>query len=248
MTGLTWRSSSPVSARYRAQNRLRPLAVEEIGRRRLGDGLEVAHVLAGVADGGELPVEHHELPVVRQQQVGALEVAVHEGQRRRRRPVGVEPRGDVAQHRDLLGAVVGRLPPLVDARAEVVVPRGRSGEGRRGGRPAGWCGSWRGSRRAAPPTRRQSRRRPTWVRNGRGLGVLEHDRRRTELLTGRVEVVGPAVRTPRSSITRRTLHSTARSVWIRLRSGGGSPRSTKVRRRRSPSTVHSISARASRRL
>src|SRR5262245_56947340 len=90
--------------------------LDQVGRRRLRHRLEVAEVLAWIADLGQLPVEQHDGAVLFDEHVRALEVAVDEAERHRLGPVGVEPGGDVPEAGLALAVVAGSPAAAVDAR------------------------------------------------------------------------------------------------------------------------------------
>ena len=96
--------------------------------RRLGDAGHhaPAEVLARVADVGELPVDDDVVGrVVGDQDVGDLEVTVHEPQRHRRWSVGLEIGADQPHERVSVDVALLGVDPVLDAGVDVVVPRGR---------------------------------------------------------------------------------------------------------------------------
>ena len=95
---------------------------EEVRPQRRRVHVVVAEILAGIADVGELPVDHEVLSVATDHQVRRLEVAVHEPEREWRRSVRVEPRRDVAQERVRLDVSGLGEPEAIDERPDVAVP------------------------------------------------------------------------------------------------------------------------------
>ena len=223
---MTSSSSRPVRSRKPGQEAV-DVACHEVGRHRAGVGVVVAEVLPGVADAGELPVDEVPCAVGGDQHVGGLEVAVHEAERRRRRPVGVHPRHEVADDRQRLDVVVGDRPPGGQLGVDVGVPVAGPGD-------AGELA--RASTEATSAMRSQSRsvargtvaaRLELGLERGRGEVVEEQGlgaepRRVVDVPAGRRhrQARRPSVRLCSSA------HSASRSESRVACSGGGSPRST----------------------